>query len=93
MKYVIGQFTREHYAYFSDGVVIAARCSRKEWKQHVNLTLSSIPDYLPRKVWFRPCQEWRDAVKRSEAIIRERYSRDPFIRMISELWEDADDAE
>lgn len=93
MKYVIYPLTRERYAYFSDGMVIGARCSRKEWKQHVNLTLSSIPDYLPRKVWFRPCQEWRDAVKRSEAIIRERYNRDPFLRMISELWGVKDVAE
>ena len=93
MMYELKPGLRIHRAFFADGAVIEVYCSRKQWRQHVDLYLSSMPDYIFRKVWFRPCQAWTEATKRSEEIIRERYNRDPFIRIISELWEDDDDSE
>lgn len=85
MKYRLEPYRRVHRAFFADGTVIEAECSRSAWKQHISTILDYMDDFIPKKVWFRPCQAWKDASALAIELYREHYRTDPFIKMLMEL--------
>lgn len=51
-------------AYFADGEIIECDCGKNTFRRHIAIhqkySLTS-----DKRVWFRPCAEWIDTVKRT----------------------------
>ena len=51
-------------AYFADGTIIECECGKSAFKRHI-LVHKKYSDGNDQRVWFRPCDAWHDATKKS----------------------------
>lgn len=57
-------------AYFASGEIIECDCGKAAFRRHVRIW-QKYADEQDRRVWFRPCDAWREAEQKS----RERWAR------------------
>ena len=61
-------------AYFASGEIIECECGKSAFRRHVTIHQKyNIDDGDDKRVWFRPCDEWKDAVQKNlDAWARQR---------------------
>lgn len=52
-------------AYFANGEIIECNCGKAAFQRHVIIHQKYSLDGEDKRVWFRPCDEYKSAVKKS----------------------------